>query len=63
MLERMQGRLNRKAICGGVYISCLGRGRYRFGPYSEQLKMIAEVLGAFPLAGILASRSPATAAR
>jgi small ligand-binding sensory domain FIST len=36
---------------GGVYYSCLGRGASLFGPNSEELKMIREALGDFPLVG------------
>ena len=36
---------------GGVYYSCIGRGASLFGPNSEELKMISEGLGEFPLVG------------
>ncbi len=36
---------------GGVYYSCLGRGSSLFGPDSEELKMIREAFGDFPLVG------------
>jgi len=36
---------------GGVYYSCLGRGAGLFGPNSEELGMIREALGDFPLVG------------
>ncbi|MBI4195662.1 MAG: FIST C-terminal domain-containing protein [Betaproteobacteria bacterium] len=36
---------------GGVYYSCLGRGASLFGPDSEELKMVREALGDFPLVG------------
>lgn len=36
---------------GGVYYSCLGRGAGLFGPNSEELGMIREALGEFPLVG------------
>jgi small ligand-binding sensory domain FIST len=36
---------------GGLYYSCLGRGASLFGPNSEELKMIREALGDFPLVG------------
>lgn len=36
---------------GGVYYSCLGRGRALFGEESDELTMIREALGDFPLAG------------
>jgi len=36
---------------GGVYYSCLGRGASLFGPNSEELRMIRDTLGDFPLVG------------
>jgi len=36
---------------GGVYYTCIGRGASLFGPNSEELKMIREALGEFPLVG------------
>jgi small ligand-binding sensory domain FIST len=36
---------------GGVYYTCLGRGASLFGPNSEELKLIREALGDFPLVG------------
>jgi small ligand-binding sensory domain FIST len=36
---------------GGVYYSCLGRGASLFGPNSEELKMIRDAFGDFPLVG------------
>jgi small ligand-binding sensory domain FIST len=36
---------------GGVYYSCLGRGASLFGPDSQELRMIRDGLGDFPLVG------------
>jgi small ligand-binding sensory domain FIST len=36
---------------GGIYYSCVGRGASLFGPNSEELKMIRDALGDFPLVG------------
>ncbi len=36
---------------GGVYYSCLGRGASLFGRESEELKMIKDAFGDFPLVG------------
>jgi len=55
---RMLGDLGKRAgggIRGGVYYSCLGRGRYQFGEHSEELKMIRDELGEFPLVGFFAN--------
>jgi small ligand-binding sensory domain FIST len=40
---------------GGIYISGLGRGREQFGENSEEIKMIHQVLGDFPLTGFFAN--------
>ena len=36
---------------GGIYYSCVGRGASLFGPESEELRMIRDALGEFPLVG------------
>lgn len=43
------------AIKGGLYVSCLGRGREQFGDNSEEVRMIHTVLGDFPLVGFFAN--------
>jgi small ligand-binding sensory domain FIST len=40
---------------GGLYYSCLGRGSNLFGDNSEELKLIQQVLGDFPLVGFFAN--------
>ena len=50
MKSRMQGPPR-----GAVYYTCLGRGRYQFGEDSEELKMIQDELGSFPLVGFFAN--------
>lgn len=55
MLQRLKKRIDNKQIRGGIYISCLGRGRYQFGENSEELRLIEELLGDFPLAGFFAN--------
>ena len=54
MLDNMAGRLN-KSPKGGIYVSCLGRGREQFGNDSEEIKMIHKTLGDFPLTGFFAN--------
>jgi len=54
MLLQLKSRLN-SPIRGGVYISCLGRGREQFGSNSEEARLIYSVLGDFPMAGFFAS--------
>ncbi|MFT5115534.1 MAG: small ligand-binding sensory domain FIST [Parasphingorhabdus sp.] len=54
MLLDLKLRLN-SPIKGGVYISCLGRGRQQFGPNSEEARFIHSVLGEFPLVGFFAN--------
>jgi small ligand-binding sensory domain FIST len=54
MLNNISGRLQQKPR-GGVYISCLGRGREQFGNNSDEVKMIHQKLGDFPLTGFFAN--------
>jgi small ligand-binding sensory domain FIST len=53
-LRRMLDKLKQRAGAtprGGLYFSCVGRGRNLFGANSEELRLIREVLGEFPLVG------------
>jgi small ligand-binding sensory domain FIST len=55
---RMLTDLKKRAwgdIKGGVYYTCVGRGRNQFGDNSEELKMIRDQLGEFPLVGFFAN--------
>ncbi len=54
MLDNIAGRLKQKPR-GGLYVSCLGRGREQFGNDSEEIKMIQKTLGDFPLTGFFAN--------
>jgi small ligand-binding sensory domain FIST len=54
MLEDL-ARRSRGTIRGGLYFSCLGRGRNQFGSDSEELRMIRDTLGDFPLTGFFAN--------
>lgn len=54
MLKNIKKRLHAQPK-GGIYISCLGRGREQFGENSEEIKMIQQVLGDFPLSGFFAN--------
>ena len=49
------GKRARGTIRGGVYFTCLGRGRNQFGGNSEELQMIRDELGEFPLVGFFAN--------
>jgi small ligand-binding sensory domain FIST len=40
---------------GGIYYSCLGRGASLFGTNSQELKLIEQELGEFPLVGFYAN--------
>lgn len=42
-------------IRGGVYYSCLGRGRHMFGAPNRELELIRDTLGDFPLVGFFAN--------
>ena len=55
MLARIRMRVDGRTIRGGVYVTCVGRGRHQFGDQSEELRLISEVLGDFPLVGFFAS--------
>jgi len=55
MLERLAGRLAGRPVRGGVYVSCVGRGRNQFGSQSEELRAIRRGLGDFPLIGVYAN--------
>ena len=48
--SRLQG-----PIKGGIYVSCLGRGRHQFGDDSQEVRFIHTVLGDFPLVGFFAN--------
>jgi len=57
-MQRMLADLARRShgrIRGGLYFSCLGRGRHQFGDNSEELRMIRDQLGDFPLVGFFAN--------
>ena len=54
MLDNIAKRLKQPPK-GGVYVSCLGRGREQFGNDSEEIKMIHQTLGDFPLTGFFAN--------
>jgi small ligand-binding sensory domain FIST len=53
MLTDLRKRAN-GPIKGGVYYTCLGRGRNQFGEDSKELKLIQEQRGNFPLVGFFA---------
>ncbi len=55
MLARLAKRIDGRPIRGGIYISCLGRGRHQFGKDSAELKLISAALGEFPLVGFFAN--------
>lgn len=57
-LRRMIGNLKNRLpgpARGGLYHSCLGRGRNLFGENSEELKLLQELLGDVPLVGFYAN--------
>ena len=54
MLLELKLRLD-SPIKGGVYVSCLGRGREQFGDHSEEVRFIHAMLGDFPLVGFFAN--------
>ena len=48
-------RAGNAPIRGGLYYSCCARGPNQFGENSEELALIAEELGDFPLVGFFAN--------
>ena len=54
MLADVTGRCDR-APQAALYFSCLARGQNLFGPNSEELEQIQDVLGDVPLAGFFAN--------
>lgn len=55
MLNRLKIRLHGKTPKGGIYYSCLGRGKNLFGKGSKEIKTIQRLLGDFPLVGFFAN--------
>lgn len=57
-LRRMLGRLKQRTangIRGALYYTCVARGPNQFGPGSREMKIIADELGDFPIAGLFAN--------
>ncbi|MBI4185402.1 MAG: FIST C-terminal domain-containing protein [Proteobacteria bacterium] len=54
MLEGLRGRIKGPPKAG-IYVSCVGRGPFMFGPEEGELAAIRRVLGGFPLAGFYAN--------
>ncbi len=57
-LRRMLDRLRQRAsggIRGGLYYTCVARGPNQFGQDSREMKIIADELGDFPIAGLFAN--------
>lgn len=54
MLEDLKNRLPSPPK-GGLYFSCLGRGKNLFGDQSQEMKLIAEYLGNTPIVGFYAN--------
>ena len=54
MLDELQSRLSAPPR-GGLYYSCLGRGQALFGTDNDELAMIHDTLGDFPLVGFFAN--------
>jgi small ligand-binding sensory domain FIST len=55
MLNQIKASLKGRAIKGGLYYSCMGRGENLFGHDSKELKVIQQFLGDFPLVGFFAN--------
>lgn len=55
MAETLHKRVAGRPIRGGVYVSCLARGRHQFGDDSEEVRTLQETLGPFPMVGFFAN--------
>lgn len=55
MLDDLKRRCDGRRPRGGIYVSCLGRGRHQFGEQSQEIGMITATLGDMPLTGFFAS--------
>ncbi|MBE88071.1 MAG: histidine kinase [Rhodospirillaceae bacterium] len=55
MLVDIKKRTNNSLLRAGLYFSCCARGPNQFGDDSDELKMITEELGEFPLVGFFAN--------
>jgi small ligand-binding sensory domain FIST len=57
-LERMLAEIRAQCaggIRGGLYVSCLGRGRHQFGDEGAELAIVQDALGDVPLVGFFAN--------
>ncbi len=57
-LERMLEEIRVQCpggIRGGIYVSCLGRGRHQFGDEGTELMIVQDALGDVPLVGFFAN--------
>lgn len=57
-LRRMLGKLKKRtggAFKGGVYVTCLARGRNTFGADGDELAIIRDEMGDLPIAGYFAA--------
>jgi small ligand-binding sensory domain FIST len=55
MLADVKRRCGTASPRGGLYFSCVARGPNLFGQDSEELRMVRDALGDFPLAGFFAN--------
>ncbi|MGB0712721.1 MAG: FIST signal transduction protein [Gammaproteobacteria bacterium] len=55
MIQDIRKRAGERPIRGGLYFSCLGRGRHMFGEASRELGIIQQELGDVPIAGFFAN--------
>ena len=55
MLTELKKRIGSTTPRGGIYISCMGRGRHLFGDDNIEMKMISEVFGEIPIVGFYAN--------
>lgn len=54
-LADLKTRIGDQPIRGGVFVSCVARGQAMFGKAGEEVKIIHDILGNFPLTGFYAN--------
>jgi small ligand-binding sensory domain FIST len=54
-LDELKKRVAGRTVLGGLYISCVARGRSMFGDKDGEVRMIKDALGDFPLTGFFAN--------
>lgn len=54
-LTDLKARIGGQTIRGGVFVSCVARGQAMFGEAGQEVRLIHDILGHFPLTGFYAN--------